>query len=364
MSLAGNRQQAPGRIGAPELSLGTDPRADQRMVAVLAQLGMAANAAPPAVPANGARADQLAMLAGMESGFEQVYEALFAGLEPIEGLRSERVTIEGTGGNAIELTIDRPAAATGPLPCVFHIHGGGMVIMSAAEPSYIRLRQEIAVRGAVAIGVEFRNGAGKLGAHPYPAGFEDCKAGVRWAISNLSALGGSGLVVAGDSGGGNLALAVALAANREGWAGEIAGVHVQCPFIHGRTGTPPPELTSLRANDGYFLSFDLLQVMAEAYDPGGSHAEEATCWPYHASEDDMAGLPPHVISVNELDPVADEGIAYYRRLVRAGVAARAQLNLGLCHTGDIMFPAALPDVYAAAIDAVVGFARSVVPAAP
>ena len=38
----------------------------------------------------------------------------------------------------------------------------------------------------------------------------------------------------------------------------------------------------------------------------------------HASASDLTGLPPHVISVNELDPLRDEGLAYYRKLLAAG----------------------------------------------
>jgi len=45
------------------------------------------------------------------------------------------------------------------------------------------------------------------------------------------------------------------------------------------------------------------------------------CWPYHATVDELAGLPPHLISVNELDLVRDQGVVYYQKLKRAGVAA-------------------------------------------
>jgi acetyl esterase/lipase len=41
-------------------------------------------------------------------------------------------------------------------------------------------------------------------------------------------------------------------------------------------------------------------------------------WPYWASQEELKGLPPHVISVNELDPLFDEGISYYRKLLHAG----------------------------------------------
>jgi acetyl esterase/lipase len=72
----------------------------------------------------------------------------------------------------------------------------------------------------------------------------------------------------------------------------------------------------------------------------------------------LAGLPPHVISVNELDPLRDEGLVYYRRLLRAGVSAVGRVVAGTCHGGDVLC-GAMPDVYAASLRDVSGFAKSV-----
>jgi acetyl esterase len=73
---------------------------------------------------------------------------------------------------------------------------------------------------------------------------------------------------------------------------------------------------------------------------------------------DLQGLPPHVITVNELDPLRDEGLTYHRMLLAAGVSSVGRLSLGLCHVGELMFPTAMPDVYAAPVRDVTGFARS------
>ena len=72
----------------------------------------------------------------------------------------------------------------------------------------------------------------------------------------------------------------------------------------------------------------------------------------------LSGMPPHVISVNELDPLRDEGLDYYRRLVRAGVAAIGRVVAGTCHGGDMLLGGAMPDVFAASLRDVSGFARS------
>ena len=81
-------------------------------------------------------------------------------------------------------------------------------------------------------------------------------------------------------------------------------------------------------------------------------------WPYHATEDDVAGLPPHVISVNELDPLRDEGLAYYRKLLAAGVDTVGRLVPGTCHAGDLVFERAVPDVYHSSVRDVAGFAAA------
>ena len=67
---------------------------------------------------------------------------------------------------------------------------------------YVRWRDELAASGLCVVGVEFRNAAGKLGNHPFPAGLNDCASGAQWAYQNKDALGISNVVISGESGGG------------------------------------------------------------------------------------------------------------------------------------------------------------------
>ena len=101
-----------------------------------------------------------------------------------------------------------------------------------------------------------------------------------------------------------------------------------------------------------------MDVAAYVYDPGGEHATDPLCWPYHATVDELAGLPPHLISVNELDPLRDEGVAYYHKLNRAGVTATLRTVTGACHAADIMLPGHMPDAYEATITSIHDFAAS------
>jgi acetyl esterase/lipase len=233
-----------------------------------------------------------------------------------------------------------------------------MVMLEAAGPVYGRLRDELAAAGLVVVGVEFRNGGGKQGPHPFPAGLNDCASALAWMAANKASLGVSKLVVSGESGGGNLTLATVLKAKRDGRLDTIDGAYAMCPYISGAYASPPAELASLFENDQYFLEVSMMGSLARAYDPAGQHATDPLAWPLQATADDLAGLPPHVISVNQLDPLRDEGLAYYRKLVGAGVPTVCRTVNGTCHAGDLLFRAAMPDVFAATIRDVHGFCAS------
>ena len=363
-SVASNQEVSvqPGRLGRPELDLSTDPRSDPRMVAALAPFGLDKTAAPPPLGTDAPREALLEFCAAAEAGFEAVFEALLTGLPPVEGVISTIRTIQGVDGNDILLYVVRPDTVSGPLPSVLQIHGGGMVILRGSGPAYARLREELAATGVIVIGVEYRNGAGVLGNHPFPAGLDDCSTALAWVSAHREELGITTITLAGESGGGNLALATTLKAKRDGNLHMIDGVYAMVPYIYGAYGRSEVEclrdLPSLVENDGYFISCALSALLVEVYDPGARHSRDPLCWPYFATQDDLTGLPPHVISVNEVDPLRDEGLAYYRKLLAAGVDATGRMVLGACHAGDLMFRAAIPDMYAATIQDLRRFATS------
>jgi acetyl esterase/lipase len=301
---------------------------------------------------------KLDYLAATEQAMGAAFSGLLADLPPISQVERRTETITSQDGNQISLYIHRPANAGDALPCIYHVHGGGMVIMTAADPGYVRWRDELAASGLVAVGVEFRNGAGKLGNHPFPAGLNDCMSGLQWTYGHRNQLGISRIVVSGESGGGNLSLATRLRAKREGRLEQIAGVYALCPYIYGAWEQPSKDLPSLYENDGYFIDGKLMPITAAAYDIDGKNRNNPLCWPYRATIDDLRGLPPHVISVNELDPLRDEGLTYYRRLLSAGTARYSRTINGTIHAADVLFLKAIPEVCAATIRDIKGFADS------
>ncbi|MGH8006019.1 MAG: alpha/beta hydrolase fold domain-containing protein [Candidatus Binatia bacterium] len=348
----------PGRLGDPGRVLKTDPRTDPRLIAACAPFGLAD--APPPIPLNAdsplqAKRD---FVAASEAAMGTVFAAFFSDLPLVKNVERRTEVIRGVDGNEIRLYIHRPQNASAPLPCVYHIHGGGMVMMTAADPVYLRWRDELAARGLVVVGVEFRNGAGKLGNHPFPAGLNDCMSGLQWTFDHKAALGISKIVVSGESGGGNLSLAVALKAKKDGKLQQLDGVYALCPYIYGAWAQESKELPSLTENDGYLLTSKQMGVLSAVYDPEHKNDNNPLCWPYRAKREDLQGLPPHVISVNDLDPLRDEGLKYYQMLLAAGVRGYSRTVNGTCHGADVLFPKALPEVYAATLRDIKGFADS------
>ncbi|MGK2854353.1 MAG: alpha/beta hydrolase fold domain-containing protein [Microbacteriaceae bacterium] len=345
----------PGRLGDSSRDLRTDPRTDPRVVALLGPMELDVVAPPLPVGRHDALETRLAVAAAVERDFQTIFAALAAGIPPAVGVETRTETIKGVDGNDITLHIERPADRPGPLPGLLHLHGGGMAILTATD---FTPRAYLAAQGCVVVGVEFRNSAGVLGAHPFPAGLNDCATALDWMHSHRDALGLSSIVVTGESGGGNLSLATALKARREGRLDHIDGVYAQVPFIFGGYDTPDPVLPSLIENDGYFLGASVMTLMASLYDPAGEHTRNPLAWPYFATPADLQGLPPHVVTTDELDPLRDEGLAYLRALQRAGVEATGHTLSGVPHAGEWLAAAVLPDLFGRVLRDIADFARS------
>lgn len=244
--------------------------------------------------------------------------------------------IDGMDGNKIKLFISKPKGALGSLPALVYTHGGGMAMCSAKDSLYQIITGDLARRGFVVIAPEFRNSAGLLGRHPYPAGLNDCMSALAWAHKNRGSLGNSKILLAGDSGGGNLCLSMAIRAKREGRLDQIDGVFAFCPYIAGPTVWKSKSLDSLRENQNYFIADASLTSCAKLYDPTGRYAVDPCAWPYLAAKADLEGLPPHIISVNELDPLRDEGLEYAEKLKGASVQVSTRVVKGTAHGGDLL----------------------------
>lgn len=353
-----NNPNLPGRLGDPNRTLFNDKRADPRIVAALEAMGALGEGVEP-VSLGASLSECLAYCEAFENVAAQAHPMMLAAMPDYPQVESYTEIIKGEADNDITLFIHKPKSnPKGPGPCIFHTHGGGMAIMAATDPGFVRWRNDMAAAGLVVVGVEFRNSAGALGNHPFPAGLNDCAAALKWTFTNKASLGAEKIILSGESGGGNLALANAIKAKQEGWLGHIDGIYAMCPYISGSYADPPASLISLVENDGYTLNGEVMSALVTTYDPNREHTRNPLAWPYYADSGDLEGLPPCIISVNELDPLRDEGLMFARKLKAAGVSAVARTVNGTHHAGDLAMPDITPDIYQETLRSLVGFANS------
>jgi acetyl esterase/lipase len=260
-------------------------------------------------------------------------------------------------GNTVQLQVIRPDSDVA-LPGVYYIHGGGMAAMSCFDGMYRGWGKHIAANGVVVVMVDFRNCVVASSAPevaPFPAGLNDCVSGLRWVADRAADFGidPTRLVVAGESGGGNLTLATGLRLKREGKLALIMGLYALCPYIAGHW--PAPDCPSSMENEGILLNLHNNRG-AMGYGIEAFSERNPLAWPAFATVDDVTGFPPTVINVNECDPLRDEGINFYRLLLEAGVPARCRQMMGTMH-GTEIFSIACPDVSADTARDVAAFAR-------
>ncbi len=260
-------------------------------------------------------------------------------------------------GNSINIQVIRPDTDE-ILPCVYYIHGGGMMMMSCYDGNYKAWGRIIAQQGVVVAMVDFRNALTPSSAPevaPYPAGLNDCVSGLKWVSEKGDKLkiDTSRIIISGESGGGNLTIATGLRLLREGRLDLIQGLYALCPYIAGIW--PLEKNPSSIENNGILLELHNNNG-AMAYGIKELEGENPLAWPGFATEDDVRGLPPTVISVNECDPLRDEGINFYRLLLNAGVQASCRQVMGTVH-GTEVFPITCPDISRETARSIADFCR-------
>jgi acetyl esterase len=178
---------------------------------------------------------------------------------------------------------------------------------------------------------------------PYPGPLDDCWYATCWAYEHAAELGAdpARLAVGGDSAGGNLAAAVALRARDEGGPPLRAQL-----LIYPATNLRDQQTPSWQENaTGYALSAENMATMTRQY-VTPAQASEAYASP--ALAPDHSRLPPARVLTAGYDPLRDDGDAYARLLVAAGVAVTHRRYPGLIHTFARL--AALSPGSAAAMD--------------
>ena len=326
--------------------IATDPRIDPRIKAIFGVMPLDTSwsnvASREEALARENSEEGKARAAQMTAALEMVDNESVA---PSVGLKTTIETFRSEpDGNTVKIRYIRPDTDE-RLPCVYYIHGGGMMFMSCFDGMYRAWGKIIAAQGVAVAMVDFRNCLRASSApevEPFPAGLNDCVSGLKWVHAHTDHLSidPARIVVAGESGGGNLALATGLKLRRDGDLGLIKGLYALCPYIAGEW--PQAKYPSSTENNGILLELHN-NYGAMAYGIEAFRAKNPLAWPAFASEDDVKGFPPTVISVNECDPLRDEGIEFYRMLMRAGVPARCRQVMGTTH-GTEIFAICCPDI--------------------
>ncbi|NMO50666.1 alpha/beta hydrolase [Actinoplanes sp. TBRC 11911] len=208
-----------------------------------------------------------------------------------------------------------------PGSAVLHFHGGG-VIASSVDLYHGRVARYVSDSGVPFLSVGYRLAP----EFPHPKPVEDAYAALTWLAAHASELGvdPGRIAVMGDSGGGNLAAAVALwSRDRNGPA--IARQILLYPMLDDRTSTPVPGMED-RIGDYNIIVTAWQALLGDAYGT-------ADVSPYAAPArmTDATGMPPLFMEAVEIDPVRDEDIEYARRTQLAGVSTELHVHPAVPH---------------------------------
>ena len=213
-----------------------------------------------------------------------------------------------------------PLEGEGPFPVIVYYHGGGWVIASldTYEPSAKALAEKT---GAVVVSVAYRQAP----ENKFPAAHEDAFAAYQWVLENASTIDGDPdhIAIAGESAGGNMAVAVALMARDAGieLPAHILSVY---PVADGDTESP--------TYDEYANAVPLNRPLMEwFFDKYLSDPSDAQSPLISLVDADLNGLPPTTIINAEIDPLRAEGEELAQRMSDAGVSVQQQTFPGVTH---------------------------------
>ena len=270
--------------------------------------------------------------------------------KPVDKLPVEEqwVTVPAEVGE-VGVRIVRPQDAEGTLPVILYMHGGGWVLGNAG--THDRLVRELAVgTGAAVAFVEYDRSPE---AH-YPVAIEQGYATAQW-IAQKGAdhrLDPERIAVAGDSVGGGMTAALALMAKDRG---DVR--FVQQSMYYPVTDAGMDTGSYEQFAEGYFLTAKTMAWFWDAYVPDLEQRSEPYASPLRAGDEQLAGLPPALVIVDEADVLRDEGEAYAARLRAAGVDVTTVRYDGITHDFMMLNPLSATHATRAAVAQAISFLR-------
>ena len=248
--------------------------------------------------------------------------------EPVADVRD--VMAPGPGGE-IPIRLYTPDGK-GPFGVLVFFHGGGWVVGNLETSDFYCRAVTNAARCIIA-SVNYRHAP----EHKFPAAVDDAYAATLWIHEHAPEFNGdpARLAVGGSSAGGNLAPAVTMIARDRG----------RPPIVFQALNVPVTDhnldsASYVKNGEGFGLTRAAMRWFWDHYlqsDADGAHPYAS---PLRAK--DLRGLPPAFVQTAEYDPLRDEGEAYARRLVEAGVKVTLKRYDSMIHM--FLGPDSIPDL--------------------
>jgi acetyl esterase/lipase len=236
----------------------------------------------------------------------------------VPGVSSRDGTIPGPAGR-LPVRVFTPQGQ-GPFPVIVYFHGGGWVI--ADREVYDGGARGLAKQAnAVVVSVDYR----RAPEAKFPAAWDDALASYRWAANNARAINGNGrLALAGESAGGNLAVATAIAARD---AGMVQPKHVLAVYPVAQTGSlnTPSYIENAVAKplNRPMIEWFLDKLLRTPADKQDTRLDLVNA--------DLRGLPPVTIINASIDPLRSDGAMLEEALQKAGVSVERKNYTGVTH---------------------------------
>ncbi len=244
-------------------------------------------------------------------------------LQDPEGVKIVNAMIPGfeADGHEVPVRVYTPEKGTSENTLLW-VHGGGFLFGSVDENDAMSVRLVRRI-GCNIVSVDYRLAP----EHPFPAGQNDCYAALLWAGKGPQELGGSqkNIAIGGGSAGGCLAAALALMA-RDLKGPKICHQFLVVPVLDDRLETRSAQLIEdprvwnrTKAKMGWQLYL------------GQNGQSEVSPYASPARTDDLSGLPPASIFVEEMDLLRDEAVEYANRLTANNVRTDLIVYAGTNH---------------------------------
>ncbi|QEW04247.1 alpha/beta hydrolase [Microbacterium lushaniae] len=237
-------------------------------------------------------------------------------------------SVPSVDGRTLPMVMLRPRNAETPVPVLYHVHGGGLVVGTPYEdlPSLAALARDV---GCAVASIDYRLAP----EHPYPVPLEDVYSGLTWLVAEATSLGidPRRVILSGVSAGGGLAAAAALLGRDRGGP-VVRGQLLACPMLDDRNDTPSAhQMAGIGAWDRTANETGWTAYL-------GAERGDVPAYASPGRVTDLSGLPPMFLDVGSAETFRDEVVAYAARVWECGGEAELHVWPGGAHGFDTLAP--------------------------